>query len=98
MCPMHLIFQVHAEMLPLKPSSYPKSVKILESAMQDLYAPTLRQNFKLMRVTPDGGLNHNSERNTGAELGHRSYMPQSEEVMFDESINQNLPTIIQQTP
>ena len=31
--------------------------------------PTLRQNFRLMEATFGRGLNHNSERNTGAELG-----------------------------
>ena len=31
--------------------------------------PTLRQNFRLMGVTFSKGLNHNSDRNTGAELG-----------------------------
>ena len=39
------------------------------SAIYDLYPPTLRQNFTLMGGTFGRGLNHNSDRNTGAELG-----------------------------
>ena len=41
----------------------------LISAKYDLYPPTLRQNFRLMGATFGRGLNQNSDRNTGAELG-----------------------------